>query len=58
MFKAFDDTYVRQVYDRMSYVAQEIQWARKFVPVHDRMDNGMMHVKMERLRDTIEIELN
>ncbi|HEY9116260.1 MAG TPA: ion channel, partial [Roseivirga sp.] len=58
MFKAFDDTYVRQVYDRMSYVAQEIEWARKFVPVYDRMDDGMMHVKMERLGETVEAELN
>ncbi|MFT6871923.1 MAG: inward rectifier potassium channel [Roseivirga sp.] len=24
MFKAFDDTYVREVYDRMSYTADEI----------------------------------
>lgn len=58
MFKAFDDTYVRQVYDRMSYVAEEIQWARKFIPVYDRMDDGTMHVKMERLGETEEATLN
>jgi len=58
MFKAFDDTYVRQIYDRISYVEEEIEWARKFVPVYDRMDDGMMHVKLEKLGETMEAELN
>ncbi|NVK85259.1 MAG: K+ channel, inward rectifier [Cytophagia bacterium] len=58
MFKAFDDTYVRQIYDRISYLDEEIQWGRKFVPVYDKMDDGMMHVKLERLGETIEAALN
>ena len=58
MFKAFDDTYVRQIYDRISYVDEEIEWGKKYVPVYDRMDDGMMHVKLERLGETIDASLN
>ena len=58
MFKAFDDTYVRQIYDRVSYDETEIKWAKKFVPIFDRMDDGMMHIHLERIGDTTDAALN
>ncbi|WP_420384782.1 ion channel [Roseivirga sp.] len=58
MFKAFDDTYVRPVYDRMSYVSEEIEWGKKFVPAYDRMNDGKMHFKVDKLGQTEDAPLN
>lgn len=58
MFKAFDDTYVRQVYDRISYDETDIEWGKKFKPIYDRMDDGKMHIHLEKLGDTEEAILN
>lgn len=58
MFKAFDDTYVRQVYDRMSYISAEIQWGRKFVPIYNNSENGMININMEGLGVTEPAQLN
>ncbi len=58
MFKAFDDTYVRHVYDRISYVAEEVKWGKKFVKVYDDSANGKIHINMEKLGQTEPAQLN
>lgn len=58
MFKAFDDTYVRPVYDRMSYVEEEIKWAEKYIPMFEVSHDGKIHIDMEKLSATIEAPLN
>ncbi len=58
MFKAFDDTYVRQVYDRMSYVTEEIEWGMKFNPIYDDSKKGKIVVDMERLSSATQAKLN
>ncbi|MBO3698805.1 ion channel [Roseivirga sp. E12] len=58
MFKAFDDTYVRQVYDRMSYVAEEVEWGKKFSPIYNDSKKGKILVDMEKLSETEAAQLN
>ena len=58
MFKAFDDTYVRQVYDRMSYVSEELKWGQKFVPIYLDSDDDRIHIDMEKLSSTVPVNLN
>ena len=58
MFKAFDDTYVRQVYDRMSYTADEIDWGMKFSPIYDDAKKGKIFIDMEKLSKTEPAQLN
>jgi len=58
MFKAFDDTYVRQVYDRMSYIADEIEWGKKFMPIYDSTNTGKIRVDMEKLSAAESVQLN
>jgi inward rectifier potassium channel len=57
MFKAFDDTYVRQVYDRMSYVADEMKWGEKFIPIYEPSDNEQIRINMEKLSSTKQANL-
>jgi len=56
-FKAFDDTYVRPVYDRMSYVSEEIKWGVKFAPMYEASDDEKIHINMEKLSSTYEAML-
>lgn len=58
MFKAFDDTYVRQVYDRMSYVTDEIEWGMKFNPIYDDSKKEKIVVDMERLSSAEKVKLH
>lgn len=58
MFKAFDDTYVRQVYDRMSYVYSEIDWGVKFTPIYNDTNKGKILIDMEKLSEAHPAELN
>lgn len=58
MFKAFDDTYVRQVYDRISYVSEEIKWGEKFVSIYEESADDRIHVNMDLLSETEKVELN
>jgi len=58
MFKAFDDSYARQVYDRMSYTAEEVRWGRKFEPIFDQDNDGMIHIDLDRLNANKESPLN
>jgi len=58
MFKAFDDTYARHIYDRTSYVHNELRWAKKFVSIYDHKDDGLIHIAMDRIGDHEEAHLN
>ncbi len=58
MFKALDDSYARQVYDRMSYTAEEVRWGRKFEPIFDQDNDGMIHIDLDRLNANKESPLN
>ncbi|OEK06962.1 ion channel [Roseivirga misakiensis] len=58
MFKAFDDTYARQVYDRTSYIADEIEWGRRFTPIYNSLEEGKIHINMEKLGATEPADLN
>jgi inward rectifier potassium channel len=49
MFKAFDDTYARQVYDRSSYTYDEVVEGKKFLPIYENKDDGMIHIDMEKI---------
>lgn len=58
MFKAFDDTYVRHVYDRMSYIAEEVEWGKKYVKIFDDSGNGKIHIDLKKLGQTEPAQLN
>lgn len=58
MFKAFDDTYVRQVYDRMSYVSDEIDWGMKFSQIYNDSTKGKITVDMDKLSKVEPAQLN
>ncbi len=49
MFKAFDDTYARTVYDRNSYIHSEIKWGQKFVPIFTEKGDGQIHIDLEKI---------
>lgn len=58
MFKAFDDTYARHIYNRMSYVASEVAWKKRFAPIYNDVESGKIHIDMEKLSDTVSADLN
>jgi inward rectifier potassium channel len=58
MFKAFDDTYARMIYDRTSYRFNEIVWGKKFLPIYDNSDSSVMKIDIEKLGKTEDAVLN
>ena len=58
MFKAFDDTYARFIYDRNSYLANEIVWGKKFVPLFNNSDQSVMKIDFQKIGDTEDAVLN
>ena len=58
MFKAFDDTYARQVYDRTSYTHQEILSGKRFLPIYADRDDGVIHVDLHKIGDYEDAFLN
>lgn len=58
MFKAFDDTYARMVYDRNSYLFKEIIWGKKFVPIYDNSDSSIMKINVAKIGETEDSTLN
>lgn len=58
MFKAFDDTYARHIYNRMSYIADEVSWGERFVPIYKNVENSKIHINMEKLSATEPADLN
>lgn len=58
MFKAFDDTYARHVYDRTSYTYKEVVSGKKFIPIHEDRDDDMIHINMEKIGEFEEAILN
>ena len=57
MFKAFDDTYARNIYDRNSYLYDEILWAKKFIPLTQEKD-GMIELDMAQIGALEDAPLN
>jgi inward rectifier potassium channel len=58
MFKAFDDTYARMIYDRSSYLFNEILWGKKFVPIFNNSDKSVMKIDIQKIGDTEDAVLN
>ncbi len=58
MFKAFDDSYARHIYDRTSYTHAEIVSGKKFVPVYEDQDDDMIHINMEKIGEFEDAHLN
>lgn len=58
MFKAFDDTYARHIYDRTSYVHEELAWGKKFVSIYDHKPDEKMHIAMDRIGEFEDAPLN
>lgn len=58
MFKAFDDTYARHVYDRTSYTHSEIVFGKKFLPIYEDQGDDMIHIDMEKIGDYEHVVLN
>ncbi len=49
MFKAFDDTYARHIYDRTSFTHAEMLSGKKFIPIYEDQDDDMIHINMEKI---------
>ena len=49
MFKAFDDTYARQVYDRTSYTHAEVVSGKKFTKIYSDKQDGVIHIDMQKV---------
>ena len=58
MFKAFDDTYARHIYDRTSYTEKEILFGKKFVSIYDHKDDDIIHIAMDRIGQYHDAALN
>lgn len=53
LFKSINDTYSQNVYSRMSYKAEEIEWNKKFVPIKQTPDeNGRVAVSVSQIHET------
>ncbi len=49
MFKAFDDTYARNVYDRRSYVSEEILFGKKFSPIFREKGDDKIYIDLAKI---------
>lgn len=58
IFKAFDDTYARHIYDRTSYTYKEISWGKKFVSIYDHKDDEAIRIDMDQIGAFEEATLN
>ena len=58
MFKAYDDTYARNIYDRTSYVCNEVLWGKKFAAIYDHKDDETIHIAMDRIGKVEDAQLN
>ena len=58
MFKAFDETYDRHVYDRMSYLDEEILWGKTFVSIFREKRDGQVHVDLNKIGKVENATLN
>ncbi len=58
MFKGFDDTYSQMVYTRHSYLAHEMVWGAKFVPMFKRSESGnSTFLEMGKISEYIQADL-
>ena len=53
MLSGMDETLCAQIYARHSYLAEEIQWNRRFVDVVSVAPNGRRVVDLVRFHDTV-----
>lgn len=58
MFKAFDDTYARQIYDRTSYTHSEVVYGKKFIPIYSDKNDGIIHIDMQKIGEYEDVTLN
>lgn len=56
--RAVDDTFSQLVHTRYSYRYDEVLWGRKFRPMFDSSQHGLVTVDLEKLDETDEIPLN
>ncbi|GGH04578.1 ion channel [Mucilaginibacter phyllosphaerae] len=49
LLKAFDDTFSQTVHSRTSYVAQDMVWNARFIPMFDREDDGRIALDMSKI---------
>jgi inward rectifier potassium channel len=52
MLKAFDETSGQTIYSRRSYIADEIEFGKKFVPMFGPQENGSRPLLMDKLSET------
>jgi inward rectifier potassium channel len=58
LLRAMDDTFSQAVHTRYSYRYDELLWGRKFRPMFDASDPGIVVLDMNKLDDTDEVSLN
>lgn len=58
MFKAFDDSYARHIYDRTSYTYDEVLWGKKYVNIYNHEEDEAIHIAMDRIGKVEEAALN
>lgn len=52
LLSGLDETFAQVVHARSSYLAEEVEWGRKFVNIFQRDDDGRVGIDMERLHQT------
>jgi inward rectifier potassium channel len=59
MFKAFDDTYSQHVHTRFSYMAEELIWGAKYLPMYRRSDEGSHTIlELDKISSFETVQLN
>ncbi len=58
LLRAMDDTFSQAVHTRYSYRYDELLWGRKFRPMFDVSNPGIVALDMNKLDDTDEVSLN
>ncbi|MBB5394301.1 ion channel [Mucilaginibacter sp. AK015] len=51
LLKAFDDTFSQTVHSRTSYIAQDMVWNAKFVPMFTRDEDGRIELDMGKISE-------
>jgi inward rectifier potassium channel len=56
-FRAVDETFLQNVYVRVSYTYEEIKWGHKFQPIIYYAESGHTVVELDRLSESYAVEL-
>ncbi|RYU92423.1 ion transporter [Mucilaginibacter terrigena] len=51
LLKAFDDTFSQTVHSRTSYIAQDMVWNAKFIPMFTRAEDGRIELDMSKISE-------